>query len=194
MFSATKKLQPATKTVLWHNPQLYSSEYFTLSIHADRIELSGKVILMLEEIPSIVTYTVECDFYWKTQKVSILQERGRAQQEFNIRVDDEQNWFTGYRPVEFATGLYDVDLEISPSTNTLPIQRRPLKVGEAMEINAVWVRFPSLTLEPLRQRYTRVSPLVYRYQALDHDFEAMIEVDEPGLVIDYRGHWRRGNV
>jgi len=85
----------------------------------------------------------------------------------------------------------DVDLGISPSTNTLPIRRLNLAVGESRELTAAWVRFPELTVEPLAQRYTRLAERRYRYESIVSGFTAELEVDDLGLVINYEGIWRR---
>jgi uncharacterized protein len=79
-------------------------------------------------------------------------------------VSNERVWHNKGSMVSFAKGWSDVDLEVTPSTNTIPIRRLDLKVGESQEVNAVWVRFPSLELEPLRQQYTRHDENHYRYQ------------------------------
>jgi len=85
----------------------------------------------------------------------------------------------------------DVDLGMTPSTNTLPIRRLELAKGQSAELIAVWVRFPELTVEPLRQRYSRLEERRYRYESLDSGFSADLEVDELGLVTSYSGLWER---
>jgi hypothetical protein len=84
-----------------------------------------------------------------------------------------------------------VDLGFTPATNTLPIRRLNLEIGAQREITAAWVKFPELTVQPLRQRYTRLSARLYRYESVGTDFRAEIEVDEEGLVVLYAGGWER---
>jgi hypothetical protein len=86
-------------------------------------------------------------------------------------------------------GATDLDLEFSPLTNTFPIRRLNLAVGESAELVAAWVRFPRLTVEPLPQRYTRLSESVYRYES--DGFSAEVEVDDLGLVVRYGDLWER---
>jgi hypothetical protein len=40
-------------------------------------------------------------------------------------------------------------------------------------------------VSPVRQKYTRLSQLEYQYENVPNDFEAKIQVDESGLVVDY---------
>jgi hypothetical protein len=87
-------------------------------------------------------------------------------------------------------GCIDVDLGISPSTNTLPIRRLNLAIGQPEDVVAAWVRFPDLSLEPLPQRYTRVSDDRYKYES-GSGFQTEMTVDESGLVIVYEKGWER---
>ncbi|WP_148681759.1 putative glycolipid-binding domain-containing protein [Candidatus Nitrososphaera gargensis] len=64
--------------------------------------------------------------------------------------------------IPFAAGIHDVDLEVTPATNTLPIRRLCLEDGKSQQVDAVWVHFPSLTLEWLQQRYTGIDRRHYR--------------------------------
>jgi hypothetical protein len=88
-------------------------------------------------------------------------------------------------------GLTDVDLGITPATNTLPIRRLDPAIGESVAVTAAWVRFPELTVESLPQTYTRLAERRYRYESAGGAFVAAIEVDDLGLVIAYEGGWRR---
>jgi hypothetical protein len=86
----------------------------------------------------------------------------------------------------------DVDLPITPFTNTLPIRRLGLRAGEHAEIPVVYVHSPALTLEVDRQIYTCLAPLHrYHYAAADGSFSREIEVDARGLVLTYPGLFRR---
>ncbi len=89
-------------------------------------------------------------------------------------------------------GCLDVDLSWSPSTNTLPIRRLGLEVGQASAaLTAAWVRFPDLALIPLEQEYRRLSDRRYRYTSRGGAFTAEIDVDEHGLVVNYGDFWKR---
>ena len=79
-------------------------------------------------------------------------------------------------------------------TNTLPIRRLDLKVGEAAPVRAAWLRFPSFALEPLEQSYERLDNNMYRYESAGGRFVARVGVDDSGLVTDYGDIWSREDV
>lgn len=85
----------------------------------------------------------------------------------------------------------DIDLSVTPSTNTIPIRRLALDIGGSEEVIAAWVRFPELTVEPLRQLYTRLDAKRYRYESVRSGFAAELEVDDAGLVVTYPHLWQR---
>jgi len=86
-------------------------------------------------------------------------------------------------------GCIDVDFTASPFTNTLPIRRLGLGVGQSARLRVVYIRVPALEIRPATQTYTRLDATHYRYES--GTFRADLPVDEDGLVLDYPGLWRR---
>ncbi len=88
-------------------------------------------------------------------------------------------------------GALDVDLGFTPATNTLPIRRLALAVGESAPVRSAWLRFPEFRLEPLEQTYTRESEQTFRYRAqIDNEpFVARLDTDVFGRVLSYEGLW-----
>ncbi len=85
----------------------------------------------------------------------------------------------------------DVDIVLTPFTNTLPIRRHPLGVGEHADFLMAWVDVPSLEVHPDPQRYTRLDATHYRFDSLDSDFTRDLEVDPDGVVVTYPGLFER---
>jgi hypothetical protein len=88
-------------------------------------------------------------------------------------------------------GCVDLDLRCTPFTNSLPIRRLPLEIGDSAELAVVYVDPETLEVRPLRQRYVRRAAHRWGYANLESGFEVDFDVDEYGLVIDYPGQWRR---
>ena len=80
----------------------------------------------------------------------------------------------------------DVDLAVTPATNTLAIRRLSLQVGSSVSGIAAWIKFPELTVQLLSQRYTRLAQNTYRYES-NTGFSAEIVLDDLGLVTAYPG-------
>ncbi len=83
----------------------------------------------------------------------------------HLRSDGEGNWQDSKgHLVEVLQGCVDIDISATPFTNTLPIRRLGLALGEAREILVAYVAVPALAPEPVRQRYTCLEAgRLYRY-------------------------------
>lgn len=174
--------------LIWQNED--SLEYCELTTQGAGHRFSGKIVLVLECQPAFVDYTLTCDNGWDFSRAVISQRyNGQAQQ---LTVTREMGkWRVDAQAADFPTSIHDIDLEISPASNTLPIRRLNLAVGEAADVHAAWVRFPSLKLEVLRQRYTRLDSNTYHYEAPDLDFTARLHVDDDGVMLRYDTLWQR---
>jgi uncharacterized protein len=107
-----------------------------------------------------------------------------------IRSDGEGHWETSQGDaLPSLAGCVDVDFTASPFTNTLPIRRLGLQVGQSAELRVAYISVPTLETRPATQRYTRLDATHYRYES--GTFRVDLPVDEDGLVLDYPGIWRR---
>ena len=169
-----------------------SLEYATVQPSSAGIELAGSIVALDNNIPLQVRYRIQCDNRWHTRAVSIEQHLGLQHSTVALFVDEAGTWIderTG--PIAAVTGCLDVDLELSPITNSLPIHRINLAIGQVEEIAVAWIRFPSLEIVHARQSYERLSERTYRYRSLGSGFTAEIDVDEMGLTVLYEGIWKR---
>ena len=69
--------------------------------------------------------------------------------------------------------------------------RLRLGTGLMREINVIYIRWPELSLQPLRQRYTNMGNELYKYENLESGYSALLSMDRDGLVMDYPGMWKR---
>jgi hypothetical protein len=182
------------RTVLWRNLAESGTEYCSLRQRATGFKLEGQVVLALGDTPVYVHYEVDCNSNWHTQAASVELRQGSDLRTLQIEVDGEQRWWVAGREVEHIRGCLDIDLAVTPATNTLPIRRLDIPIGSGCEVVAAWLRFPELDFELLRQKYTRLSGRRYGYESYENGlsvFATELEVDDLGLMVEYRGLWRR---
>jgi hypothetical protein len=156
--------------------------------------LFGTILTLEGERSAEARYRIACDAAWRTTRTEVeLRDRaGSRALRLEAIPEEGGRWLADSREIPAVRGAIDVDLGWSPSTNTLPIRRLGLEIGQRSEpIVAAWVRFPELTVEPLSQEYERLAERRYRYTSAGGRFSAEIDVDEYGLVLDYAGYWRR---
>jgi hypothetical protein len=177
------------RVVVWQRVDAVGAEY--AEVATAPLRLAGEVVLADGDGPCVVTYEVVCDDAGITSRASLRVKRPGGVATRTLARAPDGTWRVGDRPAPEFAGLADVDLSVTPSTNTLPLRRLRLAVGQTVEVVAVWVVFPSLDVVPLRQRYRRVDAHLYDYESPEHGFRAPITVDEEALVITYGGLWRR---
>ena len=182
---------PAVRSLLWTRRDTVSLEYFQLHETPSDVRLSGTVITSHEGEPLRIEYLIHCNESWVTRTTRINLTRGAASMEMSLVVDDQRRWWRDGKEIAEVAGCLDVDISLSPSTNTLPIRRLALEQGEARDVAAAWLKFPELTIERLSQRYLRTGERLYRYSSNGGAFTADIEVDELGLVVLYPPLWER---
>jgi hypothetical protein len=176
-------------TRVWSGGKLPLMELCTLWRVASGHILQGHVTGVQEHTPFTLHYRVECDEAWRTRRVSVELDTPPRVHELHLVVDDAQRWSVNGEHHARLDGLLDVDIQVSPSTNTLPIRRLDMMPGREYPVTAAWVKVPSLMVEPLSQEYARIDARHLRYRSAN--FKAELEVDEHGMVERYADLWRR---
>jgi uncharacterized protein len=163
-------------------------ELNTLSVGMNGHILEGQVTGFKDE-PFALRYRIGCDEAWRTREVWAELNTPPRTQELHITVNDAQQWsVNGEHRVELD-GLFDIDIQVTPSSNMLPIRRLNMAAGTTHEVTAAWVQVPSLQITPLPQQYTRMDATHLHYRS--GTFTAELEVDEHGMVESYGRFWRR---
>lgn len=176
------------RTLIWRGLDDPSMEFFSLRQRPDGWQLAGTVVAIAESQPLRVTYAIDCTAGWHTRQVELTVTTADDERTLSLSTAGDGVWHSPDRQLDAVVGCIDVDLGITPATNTLPIRRLNLAVGQSADVVATWVRFPSLTIQPLSQRYTRLAERRYHYES-DTGFECDLDVDEHGIVTTYPGGW-----
>jgi uncharacterized protein len=146
--------------------------------------------LLEDRRPVLANYEFHCDDNWHTHRVRVGRTIGNDTKTLSLNVESRGVWRSSGQELPDLHDCRDVDLAVTPATNTLPIRRLSLQVGSSESAIAAWVKFPELTIQLLRQRYTRLVKNTYRYES-NTGFSAEIVVGDLGLVTAYPGGWER---
>ncbi len=173
--------------LVWTNHQSLSTEYVMIRHLPDGWFISGTAIAAFDTDPALINYQITCDTAWQTQTVNISVNHRDTVRALTAAVESARWTINGTLHPEFD-GCTDIDLGITPLTNTLPIRRLGLAVEESAPASALWVQFPGLELEILRQTYTRLDRSTYEYRT-GSGFRAELTVDEFGIITQYGDLW-----
>lgn len=171
--------------LLWTGREYYSLEHCLLQSKGDGYEITSSIAGSYQGRLYSVAYTIYTNRLWQTtffQLKTVLNGRRKVT---SYRSDGAGNWELHGAPVAAFSGCIDIDIPLTPFTNTLPIRRLQMEAGDRQIIKVLYIDVLAGELKPVQQQYERLSPNTYRYQNVPNDFEAVIEVDDDGLVTDY---------
>nr|WP_181058004.1 MULTISPECIES: putative glycolipid-binding domain-containing protein [unclassified Pseudoclavibacter] len=134
-------------------------------------------------------YLLETDPVLRTRLVSL--RRPKTGEHLTVTSNGRGDWRVGDRPAPELSGALDVDIRATPLTNTLPMRRLGLEVGEEREIEVAYIDTETFAVFLDRQRYRRLSRTRYLFQAADGSFEREIATDEQSFVLSYPGLFTR---
>ena len=143
-----------------------------------------------------VRYRIELDEDWCTRAAHVRGWSARGHRELRVESDGAGHWRVNGHAAEELDGCLDVDLEASACTNTLPVHRLDLAVGDGSDAPAVYVRAVDLAVERLEQRYTRLAApgdpwFAFRYTSPRFEYDDTVTFDESGLTVEYPALARR---
>lgn len=165
-------------------------EHLVLREGQREIVAESVVVASVERSKFAIHYRLRCDKSWRVRSVEIALIG--TDRKIEIASDGNGRWTDASgTPIPKLAGAIDIDLSVTPFTNTLPIRRLKLQARQSAQIVTVYIVAPALTLTTDPQRYTRRGERRYRYESIDSDFARDIQVDRRGLVVTYPGLFRR---
>lgn len=178
-----------SKQIIWKGIYYNTVEYLHLQ-SADAHHIQGYITGLVNNQPLHVDYHIVATSDWETSAV-VIKAHDHIEKELHFTREDGQ-WHDKLGTIhDIFTPCIDIDISITPFTNTLAVNRLQLAEGERREISVLYFDLPAMDVKPVKQRYTRLAGRLYRYESLWSGFTAELEVDEDGIVLDYPGIWVR---
>jgi uncharacterized protein len=171
--------------ILWHCSLLSSSEHALLAASEDGgYRLQGVAVLPLGELPCHIDYAVTVDRQWRPTQARATITTPSGAREIVLRSHHGAGWEVDGELASHLDGCPDVDFGWTPATNTVPIRRLGLEVGETASITAAWVRFPELDVVASEQWYRRLAVNRWQYTSGEYDYQLVTD-PATGLVLSY---------
>jgi uncharacterized protein len=182
---------PAASRMRWRRLDVPGREDARAGRTATGWRLSGELDVEEAGVAARLRYDIDCDPEWRTRVALVEGHAGSGPVRFSLTANGTGRWMRDGVLVPELSGALDVDLGFTPATNTLPIRRLALAVGDSAPVRSAWLRFPELRLEPLEQTYMRESEQAFRYRAQvdNQPFVARLDTDGFGRVLRYEGLW-----
>lgn len=180
------------RTLLWLSEQAPGAEYVRLWQRREGYRVHGHWVGVADGEPGRASYQLDLDSHWAVRRLRAAWFTATATRRLHLHGDAAGGWHVNGQLRPDLSGCTDIDLAWTPLTNTLPIRRLDLAVGEQRDISVAYIAAGTLTVTPDGQRYTRLAARRWRYESLDTPFVADLTVDGEGLIVDYPPLFRRG--
>jgi hypothetical protein len=173
-------------------------EHLILIQQQDAIIADGLILGVQEQRPFRARYEIHCTPQWELRAVHVSL-LSNSLPSLHLLTDGAGNWTTERgETLSSLQGCLDVDVSVTPFTNTLPIRRLALQPGASATLNMLYIALPQMLIEVTQQRYTclEITPSggLYRFESIDDgvtSFTADLPVDHDQLVLDYPELFRR---
>jgi hypothetical protein len=150
---------------------------------------ADSVLLAVDEddTPFRLSYQLSWDQHWQLQRADFSVASAVASHILSIETDGKGHWqHKDGCSLAALDGCLDIDVWPTPFTNTFPIRREPMAIGERRQFLMAWISAPALSIERKPQAYTRLAERLYLFESLDGSgFKVELAVDEEGIVLDY---------
>jgi uncharacterized protein len=182
------------RSVFWRPLDEIGLEHLWFERTPDWLRADGFVLQTKNALPFRLLYRIETASDWSMRScVLAVENHAGVQRRLDLRVNERGEWHDAATEQDLSqlAGCREVDIQVTPFTNSLPIGRLKLRPGETRDIKAAYIEVPELIVSPAPQRYTALAQNRFRYEGLQTAFAAELSLDADGLVLDYPGVFMR---
>lgn len=179
------------QTLLWQrldNPGLEQAEVET----GDGLSLMASGSLLHADTGISLRYRIELDQLGRLSHAHFDTSAPSAHQ-LTLHHTEDGIWLVNGQPEPAWSDCQELDLQACGLSNSFPIRRLKLAVGESVQLAMLFVRLPELSPSICPQRYTRLpdcdKQACYRYES--PGCTANIIVDEQGFTLHYSDFLQR---
>jgi uncharacterized protein len=110
--------------VVWRNVAAHGSDHCSLWQIGRSWLLQGTAIAVLKDSrPMLADYPIECDQLWHTRRAAAIWLTGSTTRSIDLTVEASGVWRNPGEELPVLGQCSDIDLAVTPATNTLPIRR-----------------------------------------------------------------------
>ncbi|GHA48546.1 hypothetical protein GCM10007103_31810 [Salinimicrobium marinum] len=128
---------------------------------------------------------------WKVESLRI-QSLLETRPDIKLRSDLNGKWFNeDDKHLKHLQDCIDIDISVTPFTNSLPINRLKDKLRIRTELTVLYFDVINWEFKSVKQYYTKIKDGVYLYENASSSFKAKIFTDKEGIVLNYPNLFER---
>jgi len=172
------------RKIRWEGLQYRSLENCTLTETGNGVAITSVIKCQVNNQAIKILYKILTDTLWATYFVEINVISGRNEK--TLLLEKKGGYWLLNNTIDHRfDGCADIDISLTPFTNTLPIRRLVFNGQLRNRIEVIYIDIIADLILPVRQYYTKISDSVYLYENEKSTFKAELKTDPYGLVIEY---------
>jgi uncharacterized protein len=172
------------RKITWEGLEYRSLENCTLTETDNGIAVTSIITGQVNNQAIKILYKILTDTLWTTYFVEINVIFGGHKKTLLLEKKGAY-WLVNNMIDRRFDGCVDIDISLTPFTNTLPIRRLAFNGQLSNRIEVIYIDIIADIIMPVRQYYTKISDSVYLYENEKSTFKAELKTDSYGLVIEY---------
>jgi uncharacterized protein len=174
------------ETIIWKGIAEQTIEKCQIIQEAGQCIITSEITGRISGIDLILTYQIILDENWNIKSFAVNNNSRNKPFYFGAVQYETGKWKNKTGEVLNAyEHCIDIDIFPTPFTNSLPLKRQPLNVGEEQEYVMIWIDLVEGQIRRDRQQYKRITNAIYRFTSLDTNFTADIEFTNDAIVKFY---------
>jgi hypothetical protein len=178
------------RNIIWKGLDDESMEFCRVDFR-ESIIVTSSIVGCSDDIPFSVDYELKMSGDWVISNFIINAHLGNVEHSFNLNHNGHGNWFSNGQEWKHLEGCLDIDISLTPFTNSLPINRIKSGMDEKTGIEVVYIDVLNFNISKELQYYQFLENNKYNYSNSDGSFTADIVVGEFNLVKHYPGLFER---
>lgn len=173
------------KDIIWKGIFYNSLENCIVSFTVEGLRAKSVIVGYTDESSFLIEYEVKTNHLFETQCATINYRYKSTQRIIRLTRHNSNEWIINGELDESLRGSKDIDISLTPFSNTLPVKRLSFDKIAEYKIKVIYIDIFGDKVRPVYQKYIKLSSNLYRFENVPKDFEAEIEFDELGLVTYY---------
>ncbi|HEY4788092.1 MAG TPA: putative glycolipid-binding domain-containing protein [Bacteroidales bacterium] len=173
------------KNIVWKGIFYNSLENCIVSFTDEGLRAKSVIIGYTDESPFYIEYEVKTNHLFETQSATANYRYKSTERIIQLTRQNSNEWTINGNLDESLSECKDIDISLTPFSNTLPIKRLSFDKMAEYQIKVIYIDILRGNIKPVYQKYSKLSNNLYRFENVPNDFEAEIEFDELGLVTYY---------
>ncbi len=168
----------------WKSAFYHSKEVCSIEILPKGNVIQSVITGKYNRVDYTVSYTIQTSTDWKVVGFNLQYSLGEKNHTIHA-LHQPKGWLINQQLHKEFQNCIDIDITLTPFTNTLPINRLKLPLNKSQQIEVLYVDVLNNDIRVAKQQYTKKSLTEYNFQNVPNDFEADIAVDKEGFVVHY---------